>query len=80
AYRVSKAAVNKLMQALSGDLKPEGITVVSMHPGWVRTDMGGSNADISVQESASGILSVAERLDLDRAGAFINYDGSPIPW
>lgn len=80
AYRASKAAINKVMQGLATDLRPENITVVSMHPGWVRTDMGGGSADISVEESASGILAVANGLTLDKTGSFINYDGSDIPW
>jgi len=80
AYRASKAAINKVMQGLATDLRPENIIVVSMHPGWVRTDMGGGSADISVEESASGILAVANGLTLDRTGSFINYDGSEIPW
>lgn len=80
AYRASKAAINKVMQGLATDLQPENITVVSMHPGWVRTDMGGGSADISVEESASGILAVANGLTLEKTGSFINYDGSEIPW
>ena len=55
AYRSSKAAVNKVMQVLALELEPDGIVVCPIHPGWVRTDMGGPSADISVQESASGI-------------------------
>lgn len=80
AYRASKAAVNKVMQGLATDLGGEGITVISMHPGWVQTDMGGKAADITPHQSAAGILSVAEGLAPDRNGHFINWDGSPIPW
>jgi len=80
AYRASKAAVNKVMQGLAHDLRRDGITVVSMHPGWVQTDMGGPGADITARESASGILGVADRLELADSGSFFNYDGSAIAW
>ncbi len=80
AYRTSKAAVNKVTQGLATDLKPKGIAVIAMHPGWVRTDMGGSSADISAQESAAGILSVIAGLDMSKTGKFINYDGATRGW
>ena len=80
AYRSSKAAVNKAMQALAADLEPEGITVIVMHPGWVRTDMGGGSADLSVTESRDGIVQVIDHLDLARTGRFLNYDGQEITW
>ncbi len=80
AYRVSKAALNKVVQALSSDLKPGGICCIAMHPGWVRTDMGGSSADISVEESALGILNVIENLKLADTGQFIDWDGTRQPW
>ena len=80
AYRASKAAVNKVMQGLATDLAPLGIAVVSLHPGWVRTDMGGAGADISAHESAEGILRIAETLDMRRTGQFLNWDGNVISW
>lgn len=80
AYRASKAAVNKVMQGVATDLEPEGIAVQMLHPGWVRTDMGGSGADISVQESASGIADRIEGLTIEQTGSFVNYDGTPMPW
>ncbi|WP_193175504.1 SDR family oxidoreductase [Oricola nitratireducens] len=80
AYRASKAAVNKVMQGLAVDLEGEGIAVRLVHPGWVRTDMGGSQADISVQESAAGILRIVEATTLADTGTFVDYDGSTIPW
>lgn len=80
AYRASKAAVNKVMQALATDLRREGIAVCVMHPGWVRTDMGGAGADITPEQSAAGILAVVDGLGIDGSGRFVNWDGSGLPW
>lgn len=80
AYRASKAAVNKVMQGLATDLKPMGIAVASLHPGWVQTDMGGAHADITPQQSAAGILQIAEDLDMSGTGRFLNWDGTTIAW
>jgi NAD(P)-dependent dehydrogenase (short-subunit alcohol dehydrogenase family) len=80
AYRASKAAVNKIGQGLATDLAGEGIIVAVFHPGWVRTDMGGGNADIDVTQSAHGLSSVIDGLTLKQTGRFWNYDGSSIPW
>ncbi|ADZ91167.1 SDR family oxidoreductase [Marinomonas mediterranea] len=79
-YRSSKAALNQVIKSLSIDLRHKGISVVALHPGWVKTAMGGPNALISVDVSVEGLLSVIELLDLSKSGAFINYDGSQIPW
>ena len=80
AYRASKAAVNRIMVALAEDLRPDNIAVLVMHPGWVRTDMGGSAADIAVEDSAAGIARVVTGLGMGQSGQFLNYDGSQIPW
>ena len=80
AYRASKAAVNKVMQGLATDLKPMAVAVALVHPGWVRTDMGGATADIDPSESASGILTLAEGLTLEGTGQFYNWDGSIAEW
>jgi NAD(P)-dependent dehydrogenase (short-subunit alcohol dehydrogenase family) len=79
-YRSSKTAVNQVIKCLSIDLGPRDITVVSLHPGWVRTDMGGPNGSIDVLTSVSGLTKVIENLNAGQNGHFINYDGSPIPW
>ncbi|MEL3892145.1 SDR family oxidoreductase [Ferrovibrio sp. MS7] len=79
-YRSSKAGVNAAMHALALDLKPQGITAIVAHPGWVRTDMGGSGADISVQESVAGLTSVIARATLADSGKFFNYDGAELAW
>ncbi|MEP3435591.1 MAG: SDR family oxidoreductase [Hoeflea sp.] len=78
AYRASKAAVNKVMQGLATDLEPMGVAVAMLHPGWVRTDMGGAGADIDAATSAGGILNIAEGLTLEGTGQFYNWDGSSL--
>lgn len=75
AYRASKAALNKVMQGLATDLAPEGIAVGLVDPGWVRTDMGGADADEDVGEVADGILRLAERFTLDDTGKFFRFTG-----
>ena len=79
-YRSSKAAVNAVMKSLAGDLKSEGITVVVLHPGWVRTDMGGPDASIEAPESVTGMRAVIAGLKESDSGRFLNYDGTKIPW
>lgn len=79
-YRSSKAALNAAMKSLSVDLTPRGISVVILHPGWVRTDMGGPSGLIDASESVSGLRQVIADLTLETTGRFHNYDGSEIPW
>jgi NAD(P)-dependent dehydrogenase (short-subunit alcohol dehydrogenase family) len=80
AYRASKAAVNKLVQGLASELAGEGIAVVALHPGWVRTDMGGPGADIDVATSAAGLRRVLDGLSLATTGGFRAYDGETLDW
>ncbi len=80
SYRSSKCAVNMVMKSLSIDLKPYGISVVTLHPGWVQTDMGGSNAMINTQTSVTGLRKVIDHLSLNTSGQFIAYDGKAINW
>lgn len=80
SYGVSKAALNMATKAISGELAADGITVVSIHPGWVKTDMGGPNATLSVDESVSSVLKVIASLQKSQAGCFFSYDGSILPW
>ncbi|MBT4934167.1 MAG: SDR family oxidoreductase [Rhodospirillaceae bacterium] len=79
-YRSSKAALNAAMKSLAVDLAPRGISVVILHPGWVRTDMGGPSGLIDAPESVSGLRQVIDHLSLETTGRFYNYDGSEIPW
>ncbi len=79
-YRSSKAAGNMVMKSMAIDLKSSGIISVALHPGWVKTDMGGPNALISVEQSVSGMRHVIERLAPADSGKFLSYDGIEIPW
>ncbi len=80
AYRSSKAALNALTKCLALDLLERRITVVAIHPGWVRTAMGGPNASLSPAQSAAAVCSLISSLTPDDTGKFLNYDGSEIPW
>lgn len=79
-YRSSKAAVNMVMKSLSIDVADKGVTVVLLHPGWVKTDMGGPDAAIEAPESVTGMRAVIAKAKKKDSGKFFNYDGSPMPW
>ena len=79
-YRSSKAALNAVVKSLAIDLSGDGISCVALHPGWVKTDMGGPDAEISTEESVSRMLSHLDDLKLQDSGRFIDIDGSDIPW
>ena len=76
-YRASKAAVLNLGRNLAADFTADGIAIGIYHPGWVRTDMGGSNAEISVDEAAEGLIERFDRLDIASTGEFLTWDGRP---
>jgi short-subunit dehydrogenase len=79
-YRASKAAVLNLGRNLANDLKPEGVPVGIYHPGWVKTDMGGEDADISIIESARGLIQRFNDLSLKNTGCFETWDGRNHPF
>ena len=79
-YRASKAAATNLARNLAIDLKEQGIAVGAYHPGWVRTDMGGSSATVDVEESASGLMQRFDALSLATTGVFEDYRGEAIPF
>lgn len=79
-YRSSKAALNAAAKSLAIELGREHIDVAILHPGWVRTDMGGPNGLIDASVSVSGMRSVISGLTKDQCGMFIAYDGTMIPW
>jgi NAD(P)-dependent dehydrogenase (short-subunit alcohol dehydrogenase family) len=80
SYRTSKTALNQINKIISAELAPQGFTSVVIHPGWVRTDMGGSGATLAVPESISAMLEVIEGLTIESTGKFYNYDGEELPW
>lgn len=79
-YRASKAGAVNIARNLAADLAPEGIAVGAYHPGWVRTDMGGSAADIDVETSAAGLAARFDALSPATTGCFQSYDGSTVPF
>ena len=79
-YRSSKTALNQVIKSLSIDFKDENFIAVALHPGWVKTDMGGPNALIDTKTSVKGMAEVINSLVLKNSGRFYNYKGSSIPW
>lgn len=80
AYCSSKAAVNKVMRMISLELAKDDIAVGLIHPGWVQTDMGGAQADITAAESAAGIIAVIDGINLENTGCFMKWNGEPHNW
>jgi NAD(P)-dependent dehydrogenase (short-subunit alcohol dehydrogenase family) len=78
-YRASKAAVNSVLKDASLVLKGQA-TCVALHPGWVKTDMGGAGADLTPERSVSDLRQVIAKLRASDNGKFFNHDGSTIPW
>ncbi|MEX1311234.1 MAG: SDR family oxidoreductase [Candidatus Sulfomarinibacteraceae bacterium] len=79
-YRMSKAAVNMAGRSLAHDLKPAGVAVAVLHPGFVRTDMTGHSGLIDPPESAAGLIARIDELDLESSGSFWHANGEPLPW
>ena len=79
-YRASKAALNLLTRGLQGDTAGRKITLLTLHPGWVRTDMGGPNAAVSVEDSARGLVTVIVQQKGKHKHAFLDYTGAEIAW
>ncbi len=79
-YRSSKAALNAVLKSTAIDLAPKGIKVLIIHPGWVKTEMGGPHAEISTEQSVRGISRVIHRATIEDSGTFFEYDGSLVPW
>jgi NAD(P)-dependent dehydrogenase (short-subunit alcohol dehydrogenase family) len=80
SYRLSKAALNMATRSMAVDLSAERIVAVVLHPGWVRTDMGGRSARTPVEEAVASLVRTIESLDADRSGGFYDRDGQPLPW
>ncbi|MCA3217608.1 MAG: SDR family oxidoreductase [Burkholderiales bacterium] len=79
-YRASKAALNSVVKAASLDLGPKGVVCMAFHPGWVKTDMGGMNADLDVVTSVTGLRRVIDSANASHNGKFLNYTGEQFEW
>jgi NAD(P)-dependent dehydrogenase (short-subunit alcohol dehydrogenase family) len=79
-YRSSKAALNMVMASAAVDLQTRGITCVILHPGWVRTDMGGPQGELSVEQSVTALRKTLANVTAKDNGRFYDIDGSIIPW
>ena len=80
AYRASKAALNAVGKSLSVDLKEKGVIVLILHPGWVRTDMGGPNGLLTASESVEGQLDLIARANPAMSGRFFQVSGEDLAW
>ena len=80
SYSISKAALNMVTKLLSSQLRMKQIIVISVHPGWVRTNMGGNAAPVLPEDSAKGIISLARRITMKDSGRFFDYMGREIEW
>ena len=80
AYRMSKCALNMVVKNISIDLSAQGVIAVALHPGWVKTRMGGAQAPLSLSESVQGQQQLLRALTPAQNGGFFNYDGKALPW
>lgn len=80
AYRTSKCGLNAATKSMSIDLRDHQIMCVSMHPGWVRTDMGGSKAPLDIDSSCKQMIDTIKNLNASNNGGFVQFDGKPLKW
>ncbi|TRW14549.1 SDR family oxidoreductase [Glacieibacterium frigidum] len=80
SYRMSKAALNMGMQNLALEWRARGIAVAALHPGWVKTDMGGGNAPLEIADSVAGLRKVIAGLTAGKDAGFVDYSGKALPW
>jgi NAD(P)-dependent dehydrogenase (short-subunit alcohol dehydrogenase family) len=79
-YRASKAALNMVIHTAALEWGPRGVNCISLHPGWVKTDMGGSDADIEPAVSIAGMRKVIDNADASANGRFFDYTGKELTW
>jgi NAD(P)-dependent dehydrogenase (short-subunit alcohol dehydrogenase family) len=80
SYPSSKAALNMMSRCLSGDLRGDNIIVISIHPGFIKTDMGGVNALLTLDEAIPSMVETIDKLTMDDSGQFFNWDGKLVDW
>jgi len=79
-YRSAKAGLNAAVRSLAIDLKDDAIPILLLHPGWVKTDMGGNSAPLEIAESVRGMIEQIRNLDMSTTGSFVEWNGAAIPW
>jgi NAD(P)-dependent dehydrogenase (short-subunit alcohol dehydrogenase family) len=79
-YGASKAALNMITIKLASRLRDEGVIAIAVHPGYLRTAMGGANADLDPTEAAVQIVDLIDGLTMEQSGTFLRWDGSEHPW
>ena len=79
-YRSSKSALNSAAKSLAIDWKDKNISVLMLHPGWVKTDMGGESAKLEIPDSIQRMIQVISDLNLETSGSFVNYEGNKLEW
>jgi short-subunit dehydrogenase len=79
-YRVTKCAANMVVKCLANELQNDEVTVLAIHPGWVKTDMGGKDAPVTPEESAKGIYNILTKADKSTTGKFLDFQGNELPW
>jgi len=80
SYAISKAALNMVTAQLAHALADRGVRVLAMTPGWVRTDMGGPQAEVAPEDAVAGMLAVADRCTAAESGGFFDWRGDSVPW
>ena len=80
AYRASKTALNMFTVAMKKEALADNISFLILHPGWVKTRMGGENAPVEIDTSIDGMMNLIEQHNLEESGRFVQYDGVDLPW
>lgn len=80
SYPSSKAALNMMSRCLAGDLRGDDVIVISIHPGFIQTDMGGVNATLTLDQALPSLIQTIDGLTLDDTGQFFNWDGNQVAW
>jgi NAD(P)-dependent dehydrogenase (short-subunit alcohol dehydrogenase family) len=80
SYSISKAALNMATRLMAFELAARGITAVALHPGWVKTDMGGANAELATPDAVAALIHVIDAITPAQAGKFLAWDGEELPW